>query len=144
MLPQLDLSNFLSQAFWLAVFFSILYIFIKSKFIPNIENIFNKRSHELSLILEEVNANNKKSKELIDQALEIEKETRLNISKLEDSLIGKIKSDNDAELKKISKDLSRDYEKIKNQYEEEFINLSKEINMISQPIFDIFSKKIGN
>src|SRR6266851_222691 len=42
-MPQLDLSTFPSQIFWLAVFFVVLYVLMKRLALPKIEKIIEER-----------------------------------------------------------------------------------------------------
>ncbi len=46
-MPQLDLSTFPSQIFWLAVFFAVLYLLMAKLAIPKIERVIDKRQRRV-------------------------------------------------------------------------------------------------
>lgn len=45
LLPQLDYSTYLSQLFWLAINFFVLYFFVRKVFIPNVKLRLKKRAN---------------------------------------------------------------------------------------------------
>lgn len=51
-MPQLDISNFSSQIFWLIICFTILYFYLSKIIIPRIDNIISTRKN---IIEEDVN-----------------------------------------------------------------------------------------
>lgn len=51
-MPQLDISNFSSQIFWLIICFTILYFYLSKIIIPRIDNIISSRKN---IIEEDVN-----------------------------------------------------------------------------------------
>ncbi len=46
-MPQLDLSTFPSQIFWLAVFFAVLYLLMAKLAIPKIERVIDERQRRV-------------------------------------------------------------------------------------------------
>jgi len=46
-MPQLDLSTFPSQIFWLAVFFVVLYLLMAKLAIPKIERVIDERRNRV-------------------------------------------------------------------------------------------------
>ena len=85
-MPQLNPEFFVSQLFWLAVFFSILFIFLWRVSLPRIAVVLEKRQNKID---EDISS----AKELQEQAQEIEK----NINKK----ISKAKQETDDEIKKV-------------------------------------------
>ena len=85
-MPQLNPEFFVSQLFWLAVFFSILFIFLWRISLPRIAVVLEKRQSKID---EDISS----AKELQEQAQEIEK----NINKK----ISKAKQETDDEIKKV-------------------------------------------
>ena len=84
-MPQLNPEFFVSQLFWLAVFFSFLLIFLWRVSLPRIAIVLEKRQNKIdeNLIL---------AKKLQEEAKEIEE--KIN------SLINKAKQDTDDQIKK--------------------------------------------
>ena len=85
-MPQLNPEFFVSQLFWLSVFFSILFIFLWRISLPRIAVVLEKRQSKID---EDISS----AKELQEQAQEIEK----NINKK----ISKAKQETDDEIKKV-------------------------------------------
>ena len=63
-MPQLNPEFFLSQLFWLAVFFSFLFIFLWKVSLPRIATVLEKRQNK-------INDNLSSAKELQEKAQEI-------------------------------------------------------------------------
>lgn len=53
-MPQLDVSTYPSQLFWLIIFFGILYVFMQWFIVPRVSRIFQKRRVLLDEKLEEI------------------------------------------------------------------------------------------
>ena len=84
-MPQLNPEFFISQLFWLAVFFSFLLIFLWRISLPRIANVLEKRQNK-------INDNLSSAKELQEQAQEIEKSINIKINNA--------KNESDEQLKK--------------------------------------------
>jgi F-type H+-transporting ATPase subunit b len=143
-MPQLDISNFFSQAFWLLLLFLLLYSFVKKIMIPGIDKVLSERSGELNLILQEAEKNNQEAKKILEEAVSLKKDSGFNFSSLEETIFNKIKKENEIKLNKISSDLSKEYEYIKSKYENELSLISKEIPKISDEVANILLKKISD
>ena len=141
-MPQLDISNFFSQAFWLVFLFCLLYGFTKRIMIPGIDKVLNDRSIELNSILQEIEKNNQEVKEKLERVFLLEKESSFKFSCLEETIFNRVKRENEIKLNEISSDLAFQYEDMKARYEQEFTLISKEIPKISDELANILSKKI--
>ena len=77
-MPQLNPEFFVSQLFWLAVFFTFLFVFLWRVSLPRIATVLEKRQNK-------IDENLSSAKELQEQALEIEKKIndQINKAKLE-------------------------------------------------------------
>ena len=77
-MPQLNPEFFVSQLFWLAVFFTFLFVFLWRVSLPRIATVLEKRQNK-------IDENLSSAKELQEQAMKIEKKIndRINKAKLE-------------------------------------------------------------
>ena len=77
-MPQLNPEFFISQLFWLAVFFTFLFVFLWRVSLPRIATVLEKRQNK-------IDENLSSAKELQEQAMEIEKKIndQINKAKLE-------------------------------------------------------------
>lgn len=144
MLPQLDISNFLSQTFWLVISFSLLYILISKVVIPSIQNILDKRSKDLYSILEKAEKNNEEAKKLANEAFDIEKSNRIELLNYQNSFIDKLKKENSTKFDQIALELSKEYQITKAQYEQKLKELSQDIPEILEELSLIVINKISD
>ena len=81
-MPQLNPEFFVSQLFWLAVFFTFLFVFLWRVSLPRIATVLEKRQNK-------IDENLSAAKELQEQAMEIEKKIndQINKAKLETCLL---------------------------------------------------------
>ena len=115
-MPQLDPKYWASQAFWLILVFTILYISISKFYLPKIKNNLNDRENRIKDDLEDAN----KFKELSELKLK-EYEKILEDAKKEVIKI-QIESKNI-----LDKDIKSKKESIEKEIEKEIINAQKEI-----------------
>ena len=140
-MPQLDPKYWASQAFWLILVFSILYISIAKLYLPKIKNNLDDRENKIKEDLDAAN----KFKELSELKLK-EYERTLENSKKEVSKIlleTKTKLDKDIQLKKnnIEKEIENEIAKAQKEIAELKKNSISDIQNISK---DIASNIIEN
>ena len=115
-MPQLDPEFFLSQLFWLVVFFSFLLLFLWRVSLPRIAKVLEKRQNT-------IDENLTSAKELQEQALEIES----NINKQ----LNKAKQDTDAQIKEtilsLQDDVTSKLVKLDKDLEDKILKSEKEI-----------------
>ena len=115
-MPQLNPEFFLSQLFWLAVFFSFLLIFLWRVSLPRISLVLEKRQRK-------IDENLSSAKELQEQAKEIESKINNEISKA--------KQDADENIKKaissLQSDVSTKLSALDKELEIKISNSEKEI-----------------
>ena len=109
-MPQLNPEFFVSQLFWLAVFFTFLFVFLWRVSLPRIATVLEKRQNK-------IDENLSSAKELQEQAMEIEKKIndRINKAKLETDekikeTINALQEDVSSQLSSLDKDLEKTYE----------------------------------
>ena len=116
-MPQLEQTEFfLSQLFWLAIFFTFLVVFLWRISLPRIATVLERRQNK-------IDDNLTSAKELQEQALEIEK--KINIK------INNAKEQTDKEIKKTISSLSNEVNSklllLDKELETKIINSEKEI-----------------
>tara|TARA_Y100000768_G_C23856303_1_gene623507 strand:+ start:226 stop:717 length:492 start_codon:yes stop_codon:yes gene_type:complete len=92
-MPQLNPEFFISQLFWLVIFFSFLFVFLWRISLPRIALVLEKRQGQ-------INDNLSKAKEIQEKALDIENKINLQITTA--------KNQNDEHLKEAIKSIQDD------------------------------------
>ena len=126
-MPQLDPKYWASQAFWLILVFTILYISIAKFYLPKIKNNLDNRENKIKEDLETAN----KFKDLSETKL-IEYEKIIENAKKE---VIKIHLDS---KNKLDKDIQAKKETVEKEIENEITNAQKEITELKKnSILDI-------
>ena len=133
-MPQLNPEFFISQLFWLFVFFSFLFIFLWRISLPRIATVLEKRQNL-------INNNLSVAKELQEKAQFIEKEINSEISKAKQSNNDQIKdtiltlqNEMTSKLKSLDTELE---DKIARSEKEIIKNRDEEIKNINSEIINI-------
>ena len=120
-MPQLDPKYWASQAFWLILVFSILYISIARFYLPKIKNNLDNRENKIKDDLEDAN----KFKELSESKLK-EYEKILENAKKE---VLKIHIESKA---KLDKDIQTKKETVEKEIEKEILEAQKEMSELKK------------
>ena len=115
-MPQLNPEFFVSQLFWLAVFFSFLLIFLWRISLPRIATVLEKRHNK-------INDNLSNAKELQEQAKEIEKNINLQINNAKQKTDEQIKKT----ISSLQDEVSSKLNTIDRELEEKISNSEKQI-----------------
>ena len=115
-MPQLNPEFFVSQLFWLAVFFSFLLIFLWRVSLPRISLVLEKRQRK-------IDENLSSAKMLQEQAQEIESNINNKISKAKQDADEKIKK----AISSLQSDVSTKLSTLDEELEIKFSNSEKEI-----------------
>ena len=137
-MPQLNPEFFVSQLFWLAVFFTFLLVFLWRVSLPRIATVLEKRQNK-------IDENFSSAKELQEKAIEIEKKIndQINEAKLETDVkiketINTLQEDVSSQLSLLDKDLEKkvsDAEKeILKSKDDQMKNINTEIANITKLI----------
>tara|TARA_B100001248_G_C27370202_1_gene451245 strand:- start:1076 stop:1567 length:492 start_codon:yes stop_codon:yes gene_type:complete len=135
-MPQLNPEFFVSQLFWLAVFFTFLFVFLWRVSLPRIATVLEKRQNK-------IDENLSSAKELQEQAMEIEKKIKdqINQAKLETdekikNTINNLQEDASSQLFALDRELEKkvlDAEKeIKKNKDNQIKNINNEIANITK------------
>ena len=115
-MPHLNPEFFVSQLFWLAVFFSFLLIFLWRISLPRIATVLEKRHNK-------INENLSNAKELQEQAKEIEKNINLQINNAKQKTDEQIKKT----ISSLQDEVSSKLNTIDRELEEKISNSEKQI-----------------
>tara|TARA_B100001057_G_scaffold373774_1_gene378237 strand:+ start:219 stop:710 length:492 start_codon:yes stop_codon:yes gene_type:complete len=133
-MPQLNPEFFISQLFWLTIFFVFLFVFLWRISLPRIATVLEKRQNL-------IDQNLLTAKELQVKAQEIEQNinNKINSAKIEsDDTVKKIISSLENEVNSQLHSLDKDLEKKLSESEKEIlINRDNQLKNIHQEIFNI-------
>jgi F-type H+-transporting ATPase subunit b len=138
-MPQLDPTYWASQAFWLILIFSLLYLTLSKMFIPKIKESINNRENKIKDDLDEA----QKLKTIAEQKLkeyeatieEAKKEVQKIIFESKNKLISEIQN----KKKKIEKEIDLELKNL----DQEIVNLQKDsVTNISAIAEEMTSKVI--
>ena len=132
-MPQLNPEFFVSQLFWLAVFFSFLFIFLWKVSLPRIASVLEKRQNK-------INDNLSTAKELQEKAQEIEENINLKIN------AAKYEA-NEQKKKTISSlqdEVSSQLSTLDDELEKKILESEKEIVKIRESQINEINKEITN
>ena len=139
-MPQLNPEFFVSQLFWLAVFFTFLFVFLWRVSLPRIATVLEKRQNK-------IDENLSSAKELKEKAMEIEKKIndQINQAKLEtDEKIKKTINDLQEDASSQLSALDRELEKKVLDAEKEIIkNKDNQLKNINNEIANITKLTLG-
>ena len=116
-MPQLDPKYWASQAFWLILVFTILYISIANFYLPKIKNNLNNRENRIKDDLEDANKFKELSESKLKEYEKILENARKEVIKIH------IESKNT-----LDKDIKNKKETIEKEIEKEIIKAQKEIS----------------
>ena len=116
-MPQLDPKYWASQAFWLILVFTILYISIANFYLPKIKNNLNNRENRIKDDLEDANKFKELSESKLKEYEKILENARKEVIKIH------IESKNT-----LDKDIKTKKETIEKEIEKEILKAQKEIS----------------
>ena len=139
-MPQLNPEFFVSQLFWLTVFFTFLFVFLWRVSLPRITTVLEKRQNK-------IDENLSSAKELQEQAMKIEKKINDQINNTKQETDKKIKETVNSLQENISSQLSlldKELEKKVSDAEKEILK-SKDNQMknINDEIANISKLAVG-
>lgn len=79
-MPQLDITTYSTQIFWLLVCFSALFIITKGFIVPNMDNVFSNRLRHINLLLDQANKLAEEAKQLDKDIDEFVENSKLDIA----------------------------------------------------------------
>ena len=120
-MPQLDPTYWASQAFWLILVFTVLYISISKFYLPKIKNNLDNRENKIKEDLENANKFKEQSEERLNEYKIIIENAKKEVTKIH------FESKN-----LLNKDIQTKKEAIEKDIEEEILKAQKEISDLKQ------------
>ena len=143
-MPQLEISTFPSQIFWLVVSFLLLYLIMSRIIIPRISSVIKSRENEIKNNIH-ISEQMYKDTEIINDEYE---ETKKNIENEARQIINHLKETTNKKITKSTELLKKRLEQKLEKNEQEIINKKKkalkEINKISLNLSEEILKKLSN
>jgi F-type H+-transporting ATPase subunit b len=142
-MPQLDPTYWASQAFWLILIFTGLYLALSNLFIPKIKNNIDGRENKIKDDLDEA----QKLKNLAEKKLEEYELSIENAKKEVQKIIFESKNELSSQIQSKKKEFDKEIEKEIKAAEKEIENLKKEslksVSTISEEIASKVIEKIS-
>ena len=143
-MPQLEITTYPSQIFWLVVSFLILYLIMSRIIIPKISSVIKSRESEIKNNIH-ISEQMYKDTEIINDEYE---ETKKNIENEARQIINHLKETTNKKITKSTELLKKRLEQKLEKNEQEIINKKKkalkEINKISLNLSEEILKKLSN
>ena len=143
-MPQLEITTYPSQIFWLVVSFLILYLIMSRIIIPRISSVIKSRESEIKNNIH-IAEQMYKDTEIINNEYE---ETKKNIENEARGIINHLKETTNKKITKNNELLQKRLEQKLEKNEKEIINKKKkalkEINKISLNLSEEILKKLSN
>ena len=121
-MPQLDPTYWASQAFWLILIFTALYLALSNLFIPKIKNNIDSRENKIKDDLDEA----QKLKNLTEQKVKEYEESIENAKKEVQKIIFESNNELSLQIQSKKKEFEKEIEKEIKNAEKEIENLKKE------------------
>ena len=143
-MPQLEITTYPSQIFWLVVSFLILYLIMSRIIIPRISSVIKSRETEIKNNIH-ISEQMYKDTEIINNEYE---ETKKNIENEARGIINHLKETTSKKINNSTELLKKRLEQKLEKNEQEIINnkkkVLKEINKISLNLSEEILKKLSN
>ena len=142
-MPQLDPTYWASQAFWLILIFSLLYLTLSKLFIPKIKNSIDQRENKIKDDLDEA----QKLKNLAEQKLKEYEQSIENAKKEVQKIIFESKNELNSQIqskkKKFDKEIESEIKTVEKEIEDFKKESLKSISTISEEMASRVIEKIS-
>ena len=142
-MPQLDPKYWASQAFWLILVFTILYISISKFYLPKIKNNLDNRENRIKNDLDDANKFKELSESKLEEYKKIMEEAKKEVIKIQieskNTLDKDIKSKKEAIEKEIEKEISKTQKEIGDLKKSSISDIQKISENIASNIIEAIS-----
>ena len=142
-MPQLDPTYWASQAFWLILVFTILYISISKFYLPKIKNNLDNRENKIKEDLENANKFKEQSEERLNEYKIIIENAKKEVSKIHFESKNLLNKDIQAKKEVIEKDIEKEILKAQKEILDLKQNSVASIQNISENIAATIIKNIS-
>ena len=130
-MPLLEPSNFISQSFWVLIFFTAQYLLIAKLIAPSFRGVFKSRKDYIQRQIDLADQFTKEAEKLKSEyELNLEKAKQQNIEQMH-LLIEKIKEDSANKLANLEHELQIEHESSENRIHNFIDNSSDDLNKIA-------------
>lgn len=133
-MPQLDPSSFLSQIFWLALVFGLLYIFMSKFFVPRIGEVVNSRRDTVKSNLEQAEKMLENQKHIKDEISEMLEEARKSGANIKNAALKKAEISINEAIAKVESEISRSMVAEEQRLASLKAKMSEEVSTISDSL----------
>lgn len=143
-MPQLDISTYLPQVFWLSIIFSIMLGVFIGVFLPKLTRILQRRFDAVEQAdgkiksLNELNLKLQKSYD--DQKYEILKSTQTQI----DATLANIRKDHEKRLHALETEIQQELNSLRNNHGQQSANFAANYQDIINEAVELTLKKLGS
>ena len=142
-MPQLDTKYWASQAFWLILIFSLLYISILKFYLPKIKNNLSNRENKIKEDLENANRYKEQSEAKLKEYEIILQNAKKEVSKIHFESKNSLNKAIQANKEKIEKDIEKEISRAQKEIVELKKNSISSIQNISENIASNIIEKIS-
>jgi F-type H+-transporting ATPase subunit b len=111
-MPQLDPSHFPSQIFWLVIAFSLLYLYLKHRAVPSLENIISNRASKIEADSKVASNLQQRISLLKEQCAQEARQTKDDVAKIHDKVLKDFSDTKHERLAAVSENFSKEYSKL--------------------------------
>lgn len=124
-MPQLDVSTYIPQVFWLIIIFSVMFGIFIGIFLPKISNIFQKRFENTSQadrkIQSLLEATRQLQKEYEDKKESAVKDTQDRI----DAVLASIRETHENRLQSLEREIQQELNSIQNNHIQQYVDFEE-------------------
>ena len=142
-MPQLDPKYWASQAFWLILVFSLLYLSISKFFIPKIKNGLDDRENKIKDDLDEAKNLKENAEKKLKDYEELIANTKKDVQKILSESKKKLNTDIQNKRKSIEKEIDDELEKAQSEIVKLKTNSLKDIEKISGELVSSIVKDLS-
>ena len=143
-MPQLEVSTYLPQIFWLSVLFSIMFGFFIGVFLPKLNSIFKKRIGVVEKTDEKItilkNTNNELQQLYNDQKNDFLKDTQAQM----DAAIDSIRKDHEKRLQILENEFQCELDNMRNVHIQESDSFADSYRDIINEAVELTLKKLSS
>ena len=138
-MPQLDPTYWASQAFWLVIIFTSIYLLVAKIFIPKIKSNIDSRENKIRKDLEEAKIHKEQSEKKLEEYNNLIKKGEVDARKIISESRRKLSEDMQIKKEEIQKEIEKEIKNAEEEIKKFSASSMKKINEISE---DITSKLV--
>ncbi len=138
-MPQLDPKYWASQAFWLVIIFTSIYLLVAKIFIPKIKSNIDSRENKIRKDLEEAKIHKEQSEKKLEEYNNLIKKGEVEARKILSESRQKLSEDMQIKKEEIQKEIEKEIKNAEEEIKKFSASSMKKINEISE---DITSKLV--